>query len=693
MAAPSTMAAGLGAREQTHLTVLCGSANIGNASFDTLDDWLPQKGVLPTAKGGGDGMTYDIIAVGMQEATFATTDEEKANIAKIRRLEEEEADAVIRGERLETHDYIEAMLYPVSETGGEGDGGGGDGGGGSSTPGGSSNSLDLGATNPTEDRPPASLSPDGSLKGKPGNPGNKPPSSGRKSPHGVLHRSGLKVDTCSEHVYAVVQSHLGLEYRRVKKIRQGQMRLIVYAHARVQVPEYSIMKSEVNTGLGAGRVRYNNKGGQVIKLNVIKGAGEHESCTSICFVSSHLAAHEGGEHLKRRNNSVREIMEHAEVNQMQFDLGSKVDYAFWMGDMNYRINMKLVEPGLAGDWKQEWARVAELVDQLGSADQAVRSAAFCLLWSGDELMKGAAGLADPAQSAVTLNGKMLHGWHTLKPTFKPTFKVQRKPSLEYITKRIPSWCDRVLWTTQPGFTERITVIDYSTTMAFATSDHKPVRCGFSIRGTRHPTRTPEDPRKGGGEPEDAMMMAFTKLKGHGIARDKNQALDIPDPYLKFYFSDEGYLTKHKVAKKHAGLMKKMAKAVKQMALGKKETPRTKAKNDDPNPDWTDEVLFAKLHLPLEMPAEAFAECHVLISCMDSNLGESDRIGSVSVSMGEIYAAYIAGKPHEFDLVITNNGIPTGRIEGAIHLHHPKIAGDTSLEHLVEEEQRSKKHEK
>ena len=62
------------------------------------------------------------------------------------------------------------------------------------------------------------------------------------------------------------------------------------------------------------------------------------------------------------------------------------------------------------------------------------------------------------------------------------------------------------------FTERITVIDYSTTMAFATSDHKPVRCGFSIRGTRHPTRTPEDPRKGGGEPEDAMMMAFTKLK-------------------------------------------------------------------------------------------------------------------------------------------------------------------------------------
>ena len=47
----SAIAAALaGMAEQTHLTVLCGTANIGNASFDTLADWLPPK-VPPLLRG------------------------------------------------------------------------------------------------------------------------------------------------------------------------------------------------------------------------------------------------------------------------------------------------------------------------------------------------------------------------------------------------------------------------------------------------------------------------------------------------------------------------------------------------------------------------------------------------------------------------------------------------------------------
>lgn len=46
---------------------------------------------------------------------------------------------------------------------------------------------------------------------------------------------------------------------------------------------------------------------------------------------------------------------------------------------------------LDGDWKQEWDRVVALVNELDSADDAVRSGAFSLLWRGDELMKDADG--------------------------------------------------------------------------------------------------------------------------------------------------------------------------------------------------------------------------------------------------------------------------------------------------------------
>ena len=94
---------------------------------------------------------------------------------------------------------------------------------------------------------------------------------------------------------------------------------------------------------------------------------------------------------------------------------------------------------------------------------------------------------------------------------------------------------------------------------------------------------------------DTMLMAFTQLKGYEIVRDKAKVLDIPDPYLKFYFSEEGYLCKHKVVKKEKNVFKKALSSVKHLAVRKKETPRTSYKNDDPNPDWADELIFAKVN--------------------------------------------------------------------------------------------------
>lgn len=112
--------------------------------------------------------------------------------------------------------------------------------------------------------------------------------------------------------------------------------------------------------------------------------------------------------------------------------------------MNYRINMKKLEPeaSLDEDHGKEWARVKELVDDSGSSDPVKAKAAQELLWRADELMHLSTGIDDPATNCVTLTGDVLCGWKTLKPKFKPTFKVVREKSLEYVTKRIPSYCDR-----------------------------------------------------------------------------------------------------------------------------------------------------------------------------------------------------------------------------------------------------------
>lgn len=79
-------------------------------------------------------------------------------------------------------------------------------------------------------------------------------------------------------------------------------------------------------------------------------------------------------------------------------------------------------------------------------------------------------------------GRVFAGWQTTPPTFKPTFKLT--PGLrkcEYDRKRVPSWCDRVLWKSLPGAAGCIEQYEYVACPNFVTSDHKPVRAAFRIQ--------------------------------------------------------------------------------------------------------------------------------------------------------------------------------------------------------------------
>ena len=46
--------------------------------------------------------------------------------------------------------------------------------------------------------------------------------------------------------------------------------------------------------------------------------------------------------------------------------------------------------------------------------------------------------------------------------------------------QVPSWCDRVLWKSLPGFVDDITPTLYEACTAYKTSDHKPIRAGFAV---------------------------------------------------------------------------------------------------------------------------------------------------------------------------------------------------------------------
>ena len=60
------------------------------------------------------------------------------------------------------------------------------------------------------------------------------------------------------------------------------------------------------------------------------------------------------------------------------------------------------------------------------------------------------------------------------------FKVLRNEHLAYNEQRIPSWCDRVLWKSLPGFASNVQQTSYEACPEFMSSDHKPIRSAFRV---------------------------------------------------------------------------------------------------------------------------------------------------------------------------------------------------------------------
>src|SRR4051812_10394255 len=94
--------------------------------------------------------------------------------------------------------------------------------------------------------------------------------------------------------------------------------------------------------------------------------------TSLCFLNSHLAAHQ--EHVEARNQNYFEIVEELHLGNGSFDLTNHFSHVFWTGDLNYRIDLersKCVELIGKKDW--ESLRAADqLINQRDKLNKAFR---------------------------------------------------------------------------------------------------------------------------------------------------------------------------------------------------------------------------------------------------------------------------------------------------------------------------------
>ena len=271
---------------------------------------------------------------------------------------------------------------------------------------------------------------------------------------------------------------LGNSLHRVGSISLGQIHLLVLCKASLR-PFVSAVETD-SEAMGVGGVG-KNKGCTALALTVCS----HR----LCFVNCHLAAHQGK--IKQRHDNLADVeaklkLGRASAGGQSLDLSQRFSSLFLLGDLNYRIDLP----------RDEVLRLIRLADwgALQRADQlsiARRAGDACAGFA-----EGALAFA-PTFKHVPGHGPLVAPLHQPQEeevlsdphteVGKPGDGKQKQKGVglglrpyEASKMRVPSWCDRILWTSLPAHASKVVQQLYRSEPEVATSDHSPVSAHFEL---------------------------------------------------------------------------------------------------------------------------------------------------------------------------------------------------------------------
>eukprot|EP00162_Nutomonas_longa_P009051 comp18996_c0_seq1/m.34986 comp18996_c0_seq1/g.34986 ORF comp18996_c0_seq1/g.34986 comp18996_c0_seq1/m.34986 type:complete len:548 (+) comp18996_c0_seq1:194-1837(+) len=300
-----------------------------------------------------------------------------------------------------------------------------------------------------------------------------------------------KTLTCDKHWHNKIEKYLNeggknIKYRLVAREVMGAIHIVAFLRNDPALVLSDVETSSEATGvLSVGK----NKGGVMISFGV--------SGTYFTFIGSHLAAHQAK--IAERNSDYKEIIEGLRCSISSFDATNLSHHTFWMGDLNYRIDVP-----------------RELTMGL------IKQGDLATLYESDQL------------NIERRNHRVFVGFDEAPIHFNPTYKYERGNRVYTEEKqRIPSWCDRILWKSLPE--SSVHCLTYEAADEVTTSDHSPVfglyDCTAKLGYDVYP-----------GE-RKAFRIKISNLRGTGLVpKDVNTS----DPYVKFrapYFAADKFKTK------------------------------------------------------------------------------------------------------------------------------------------------------
>lgn len=239
------------------------------------------------------------------------------------------------------------------------------------------------------------------------------------------------------------RNQLGNGFVALKPACLWQIRLWVFVRRELSYNVSGIHLCDEATGIGNV---LGNKGATAVALT-------YKTC-QLCFVNSHLAAHQGN--VQERNSQVFEIMKGMRLNDSSKEIVSQFHHIFWIGDLNYRLNVSV------SDQSDDSVRKTPSEETFNWIVDQVDKSHFSALFAFDQL------------SNEIKEGRVFYGFSEGNYLFPPTFKLIQGETLVYNPKRAPAWCDRMLWSSAPGFEDLVDQKSINSSIVVTTSDHKPI---------------------------------------------------------------------------------------------------------------------------------------------------------------------------------------------------------------------------
>uniref|UniRef100_A0A8C5BDS3 phosphatidylinositol-3,4,5-trisphosphate 5-phosphatase n=1 Tax=Gadus morhua TaxID=8049 RepID=A0A8C5BDS3_GADMO len=175
--------------------------------------------------------------------------------------------------------------------------------------------------------------------------------------------------------------------------------------------------------------------------------------TSFGFVNCHLTS--GNEKIARRNQNYLDILRLLSLGDKQlssFDISLRFTHLFWLGDLNYRLDMD----------------IQEILNYINRKE-------FDPLLKVDQL------------NLEREKNKVFLRFVEEEISYPPTYRYERGSRDTYVWQKqkatgmrtnVPSWCDRILWKSYPE--THIVCNSYGCTDDIVTSDHSPVFATFEV---------------------------------------------------------------------------------------------------------------------------------------------------------------------------------------------------------------------